>query len=246
MHFDVVRHASVTSTMDPAVAEAARGAPEGRVVVADHQTAGCGRRGHAWASPPGAGLYLSLVLRPPPDASRGPLLSLLTLAMGVGVREGIETATGLVPSLKWPNDLLVDRRKLAGILAEGSAIGAAEQGVVVGVGINVLPATYGDGVDELATSLEGELGRAVDREALLEAVLAGMGDAYVALRSGRADDILRRWRAGAPAAEGARVEWDAGGEVHAGVTAGIDDTGALLVRTPSGIERVIAGAVRWR
>jgi len=245
MQFDVARHASVTSTMDLAVAEAARGVPEGRVIVADHQTEGRGRRGHAWASPPDAGLYLSLVLRPPADAFRGPLLSLLTLAVGVGVREGIEMATGLAPSLKWPNDLLVDGRKLAGILAEGSALGAVDQAVIVGVGINVMPAAYGGGVDALATSLEGELGRAVDRERVLESVLAGMGRAYGDLKDGRAGDILRRWREAAPWAVGTRVEWESPSGPQSGETAGIDETGALLVRTAGGVSRVIAGELRW-
>ncbi len=123
---DIRRYASVGSTMDLAAEAVQAGAAEGLVIVADEQTAGRGRRGRSWSSPAGAGLYLSFVLRPTLDADAGVrLLALVTLAAGVAVRESIINASGLVPELKWPNDLVVDRRKLAGILAEGFAIGTA-------------------------------------------------------------------------------------------------------------------------
>jgi BirA family biotin operon repressor/biotin-[acetyl-CoA-carboxylase] ligase len=246
--FDVCRYDSVSSTMDLAAAEAARGASEWRVIVAAGQTAGRGRRGRAWMSPPGAGLYLSAILRPPVDPpGDARLLPLLTLAAGVGVREGLTAATGLSPSLKWPNDLLVGARKLGGILAEGLAIGTSRQAVIVGVGINVQPAPYDPDVARVATSVEAELGRPVDRDDLLWSVLEGLSAAYDDLRGGRAGDILRRWRLAAPGASGAHVEWEGqGGMRCTGVTAGIDDEGALLVRTPRGTERLVGGEVRWR
>ena len=119
---------SLPSTMDAASALAHDGAPHGVVVVADEQTSGRGRRGTTWASPPGAGLYFSFVARP--DQASMQSLPLLTLAAGVAVREGIAVATGLAADLKWPNDLIVGRRKLAGILAEGVAIGTPDQAVI--------------------------------------------------------------------------------------------------------------------
>ena len=232
---DVRWHASVPSTMDVAAALASQGAPPGVVVAAEQQTAGRGRRGSAWVSPPGAGLYFSVVARPSAKS-----LPLLTLAAGVAVREGVAAASGLHADLKWPNDLLVAKRKLAGILAEGIAIGTAGQAVVVGVGVNVRPAAYPPDVAARATSIEGELGRAVDRDALLAAILDALSARLAGLDQ-NAGDILQAWRAASPSAVGTRVEWDG----RRGVTAGIDDTGALLVTTAAGVERIIAGELHW-
>jgi BirA family biotin operon repressor/biotin-[acetyl-CoA-carboxylase] ligase len=230
-------HARLPSTMDLAALMAQEGAAHGAVLVADEQTAGRGRRGTTWASPPGAGLYFSFVARPSASAST---LSLLTLAAGVAVRDGIATSTGLAPELKWPNDLLVGRRKLAGILAEGHAIGTPEQAVIIGVGLNVLRASYPPDVRERATSIEDELGRPVDGGPLLAEILISLWDRLARLEQSPGD-ILQSWRAASPNAVGTRVEW----EHRQGVTAGIDDGGALLVKTSSGIERIIAGELHW-
>ena len=233
---DVRWHASVPSTMDLAAALVADGAPHGVVVAAEEQTAGRGRRGSSWASPPGAGLYFSFIARPSLQAE----VPLVTLAAGVGVREGIAAASGLSPDLKWPNDLLVGRRKLAGILAEGLAIGTRNQAIVIGVGVNVQPGAYPPEVAVRATSIEGELGQAVDRDTLFAAILDALSRRLAALEQ-KPGDILQAWRAAAPSAIGTRVDWDG----HSGLTSGIDDTGALLVETSSGVERIIAGEVHW-
>lgn len=235
---DVRWHASVPSTMDIASALAAKGAEQGIVVGADEQTAGRGRRGRAWVSPPGAGLYFSYIARPPIRANAS--LSLVTLAAGVAVRDGVQAATGLAPQLKWPNDVIVDRRKLAGILAEGLAVGTAGQAVVIGVGLNLQPAAYPPDIAARATSLEGELGRPVERGTVLAEVLAAFWDRLETLERSPGD-ILQAWRVASPSAVGTRVEWDG----RSGTTAGIDGTGALLVRTANGIERVIAGELNW-
>jgi BirA family biotin operon repressor/biotin-[acetyl-CoA-carboxylase] ligase len=242
---EVCWHEALPSTMDAASLIAQGGASHGVVVVADEQTSGRGRRGTTWASPAGAGLYLSFIARPF-TPSRRPAslpernLSLITLAAGVAVREGIASATGLAADLKWPNDVIVGRRKLAGILAEGLAIGAPDQAVVIGVGINVQPASYPPEVAARATSLESELGRPVDRGLVLAQVLLQLWD-RIALLEQRPGDILQAWRAASPNAAGTRVEW----EGRHGVTAGIDDSGALLVKTPDRIERVISGDLKW-
>lgn len=232
---DLRWHASVSSTMDLASALANGGAAHGVVVGADEQTSGRGRRGTTWASPPGAGLYFSFIARPSASS-----LPLMTLAAGVAVRDGVAAATGLSPDLKWPNDLIVGKRKLAGILAEGHAIGAPAQAVIVGVGVNVQPAAYPPDVSARATSIEGELGRSIDRGLLLAEMLIALWD-RLALLEQSPGDILQAWRAASPNAVGTRVEWDG----KTGTTSGIDDSGALLLKTASGVERIIAGELSW-
>lgn len=219
---------------------------EGLVVVADEQTAGRGRRGHTWFSPPGSGLYVSVVLAPATamtDPARA--TTLLTLAAGVALAEGIEQATGLRVDLKWPNDLQVSRRKLGGILAESSGAGDRSDTVIVGYGINVRPTAFPAELGDRATSLESELGRIVDRHHLLAETLAALSRRYEDLLAGRFDAILDAWRGLAPAASGARVRWTTNARDWSGVTAGIDDLGALLVRTGDDIERIVSGEVTW-
>lgn len=237
--FDVRWFDSVPSTMDLVAQAAASGVPAGYVVLAEQQTAGRGRRGRTWCSPPGAGLYFSYLARP----TR--LLELVTLAAGVGVLGGIAAATGLRPHLKWPNDLLVGPRKLAGLLAEGAHLGSVDAAVTIGVGLNLEPASYPPEVAERATSLRVEMGRGASRDELFAAVLEHLADSLDRLEAGDADGILRAWRAASPSAIGTLVTWADAGREQRGVTEGIDDSGALLVRTPSGIERVIAGELAW-
>jgi BirA family biotin operon repressor/biotin-[acetyl-CoA-carboxylase] ligase len=221
--------------------DAAASLPHRAVVVAEQQTGGRGRRGHTWFSPPGAGLYVSVVLAPgtarvdPPRATM-----LLTLAAGVALAEGVEAATGLSVDLKWPNDLLVSRRKLAGILAEGNG-----DTVVLGYGINVLATAFPPELRDRATSLESELGRAVDRDLVLGETLGALSQRYDDLLDGRFDAILDAWRRRAPRASGARVTWTTNEGPRSGVTAGIDDQGALLVRAGDRIERIVSGEVNW-
>jgi BirA family biotin operon repressor/biotin-[acetyl-CoA-carboxylase] ligase len=218
----------------------------GLVVVADEQTAGRGRRGHTWFSPPGSGLYVSVVLAPATatiDPARA--VTLLTLAAGVALAEGIAQATGLRVDLKWPNDLLVSGRKLAGILAESSGAGSGSDTVVLGYGINVLSTAFPPELRQRATSLESELGRAVDRHHLLAETLAALAQRYADLIAGRFDAILDAWRRLAPGASGARVTWTTNAGTLSGTTAGIDDRGALIVRIDGRLERIVAGEVSW-
>ena len=234
------------STNDVAATLAAHGAPEGAIVIASAQTTGRGRLGRGWVSPPGAGLYVSIVFR---DER---LLPLLTIAGGVAVAEGIAAATGLPASLKWPNDVVVEsgvtpvrRRKLAGLLAEASTGIDGLQYVVLGCGVNLRPAAYPGDIAETATSVESELGRAPDAGAVLAETLCALARWTGAIAAGDPGALLRRWRELAPSAKGSRVEWDAGAGAVSGTTEGIDETGALLVRAGGRIERVISGEVRW-
>ena len=234
------------STNDIAIRLAEQGAPEGAIALALAQTAGRGRQGREWFSPPGAGIYVSIVCRTPA------MLPTLTLAGGVAVADGITRATGLPVAIKWPNDVVVHdtaapgkRRKLAGILAEGAGGLTGVQYVVLGCGINVRPADYPATLAARVTSIEHELGRTVEPALVLAEMLAALNEQAEALIAGRRRDVLDRWRALSPSASGTRVDWTAEGKTLQGTTAGIDDDGALLVRTSNGFERIIAGELHW-
>lgn len=227
------------STNDLAATLAERGAREGCVVVADAQSAGRGRQGRSWASPAGAGLYVSTVLRPSQQA-----LPLLTIAAGVAVAQGIHVATGLVPDLKWPNDVFINGRKAAGVLAEATS-SAAGTSVVLGFGINVSPAAFPPEVAARATSLEAELGRGVDRGLLLAECLCSLAARYQELQGGRTDAVVNAWRGRAASMRGRPVQWNAAGAVHEGLADTIDEDGALMVRTNTGLARITAGEVTW-
>jgi BirA family biotin operon repressor/biotin-[acetyl-CoA-carboxylase] ligase len=229
----------VPSTNDLAARLADRGAPEGTVIAAHAQSAGRGRQGRTWVSPPGAGLYVSVVLRPPSDA-----VPLVTLAAGVAIAEGVEGATGLPLCVKWPNDLYAGERKVAGVLAEANSSGTVEY-VVLGFGVNILAAAYPPEIAARATSLESELGRGVDRGVLLTECLCALADWYAELCAGRHDKLLRVWRARATATFGRRVRWEAAGASLDGVAENIDESGALLVRTKTGVSRVVSAEVSW-
>jgi len=235
---------SIGSTNDVALSRSAALAPdgaEGLIVVADAQTAGRGRRGHTWFSPPGSGVYVSVVVAPSRASDPRRATMIVTLAAGVAIAEGIEAGSGLPVTLKWPNDLQVGRRKVGGILAEGAVHGGGLNAVVLGYGINVRPAAYPPDLANRATSIEGELGRPADRRQLLIETLVTLGRRYDDLLAGRFDVILDAWRRRAPAASGARVISSG----RTGITAGIDDDGALLVQTGDRIERVVGGEVEW-
>jgi len=237
---------TIGSTNDVASRLAAGGGHEGAVVIAETQTAGRGRRGRRWFSPPGSGLYVSLVLAPgrarlAPDRAT----ALVTLAAGVALAEAIDTATGLRPEIKWPNDLLVGRRKVAGILAEGVA-GSARPiaSIVLGYGINVGATEFAPELGDRATSLEREVGRPVNRALLCAETLAAFATRYDDLLDGRFDAILDSWRDRAPRSRDARVTWNTPTGQQSGITAGIDDHGALLVRAGDRVERIL-GEVSW-
>ena len=237
--------AEVTSTNDVAARLADAGAGEGTTVVAETQTAGRGRHGRTWCSPPGAGLYVSTIVRPDLRAVPGSGSALLTLMAGVALADAIREATGLGVEIKWPNDLIVARRKLAGILAEGTGQGASVEYIVLGFGINLRAAAYPPDVAARATSIETELGRPVDRGALLARALVNLSRARTAMAENRTSALIDRWRKLAPSAVGSSVEWQTGAGPRLGLTAGVDDGGALLIDVAGAIERVTAGEIIW-
>jgi BirA family biotin operon repressor/biotin-[acetyl-CoA-carboxylase] ligase len=236
----------VTSTNDLAAAAAERGEPEGTTFVAGTQTAGRGRLGRGWFSPPGAGLYLSTIIR------RLSVAPWITLAAGVAVAEGIRTATGLPVQIKWPNDIVSvggsgfrRRRKIAGILAEGSSGPDGLQHVILGIGINLGPAAFPPELADSAGAIETELGRPIDGGAVLAQVLVALNRVLAEVANAGPPTLFTRWLELAPSATGAAIEWDGPHGPQSGVTAGLAEDGALLARTREGLARIIAGEVRW-
>lgn len=239
---------STGSTNDVAAHLAELGAAEGTTVVAETQMAGRGRHGREWFSPAGAGLYVSIILRLPSDqplAKKHNPVALLTLGSGVAIAEGIRNAVGLPVEIKWPNDVVIGRRKLGGILAEAASQAGVRQFIVLGFGINLHTAAYPAELAARATSIEAETGRSPDRALVLAEILASVAERYADLRAARFDAILSAWRRLAPSLSSASIEWDSAGGVVRGRAEGIDDEGALLVRVGDRVERLIAGEVRW-
>jgi BirA family biotin operon repressor/biotin-[acetyl-CoA-carboxylase] ligase len=241
-----------SSTNDLAARTAEQGAPDGTIVIAGQQTAGRGRAGHSWFSPPGAGLYLSMVVDARlPDASSW--VPALTLTAGVAVAEALHAASGLPVAIKWPNDLVMapagavrGARKLAGILAEARSDGGGRlTHVIVGVGVNVRAAAWPPDISARATSLEEELGRPVDVGAVLGDIVARLGVWLDRLRAGERALVRSRWQRLSVGATGAAVAVPGPEGTQRGLTAGLDADGALLVRCGTAVTRVVAGEVTW-
>jgi BirA family biotin operon repressor/biotin-[acetyl-CoA-carboxylase] ligase len=237
---------TTTSTNDVAAHLANLGADEGTVVAADAQTAGRGRLGRTWFSPPRAGLYVSIVLRPAVNLStQSNPSALVTLASGVAIAEGVRKSTGLPAEIKWPNDVMIGRRKLAGILAEAAVQGDRLQHVIVGFGVNVQNTSFPRELADRATSIEAETSRPADRAQIFTHTLSAFSARYRDLQAGRFDAILSAWRALTPSLRGAWVEWDTAAGVMRGRAEDIDQHGALMVRVDGELERLVAGEVRW-
>ncbi len=238
-------HDAVDSTNDLAAAAGEQGAAEGLCVIADRQAAGRGRRGRAWVSLPGVGLYASVLLRPPLPAERLPLL---TLAAGVAAAAAVGEVAGTPARLKWPNDVLLGGRKVAGILAEGTMLGGAAAQAVVGVGINCnhRREDFPEELRDSASSLALEAGRPIERHALAAALFNALDDWYQVLSRGEAQRVVEASRA-ASAVLGREVSVLAGGELWRGAALDIDESGALLVRDAAGrLHRLVSEEVSIR
>jgi len=241
---NVVYWPQIGSTNDEAKRLAQNGAPEGTLVIADHQTSGRGRLDRRWESPPGSSLLMSLLFRPelaPRQAQR------LTMICGLAVLDAVEQETGLRLGLKWPNDVLVNGAKVAGILTELGLSGDQVDYVVVGIGLNVnLEPTQLPG-DLLmpATSLSEASGREVARLPLLQAFLLAVEGRYQSLKSGLSP--YAEWAERLVTLQKPVTVSDADGEMIEGVAEAVDADGALLVRLADDQMRaVLAGDVTLR
>lgn len=232
------------STQILAHEKVAEGAAEGFVVIAEEQTSGRGRMGRSWHSPSGKGLWFSLVLQPRISVSA---VAQLTFVLCVAVCRTIRQLTGLCAEIKWPNDLLINGRKVSGILLESHAEDERLQYVVAGVGIsvNIDRQEYPKDLRDKATSLYAEAGRLFSREALLAALLKEIEHLYVLFLNRGFAAIRLLWEAHSSTI-GKRIETNTVHGVVKGTAVGMDDAGALLVETSSGeTMRLFSGDIAY-
>lgn len=243
-------HDSIDSTNTRAKQLAELGEPEGTLVVAEEQTTGKGRRGRGWASEPGVGIWMSLLLRPqlkPQQAAS------ITLVAALAVAEGIRQVCGIEPQIKWPNDIVINGRKVCGILTETSSEPDYIHYVVVGIGINANTRSFPEELSGRATSIMLESGKQVDRQALIAAVMDAFTEHYqtylqtgdLSLLCEKYDRMLvnrnREVRILHGLSEEVAVE-----QTRTGIARGIASDGSLLVETEQGVKRVVSGEVSVR
>ena len=231
----IVRLDTVDSTQTVAFALAERGAADRTVVIADQQASGRGRRGRVWQAPARSSLLASILVRPRlPQA----LMATLSPTTAVAAAEALRRVTPLAPRLKWPNDVLVGGRKIAGILLESRAVASSEPILVIGVGVNLAQREFPAELAGRATSVALETGHPVDRDALLAALLEEF-DAWRARLEGEGFAPVReRWKSLSDTI-GRQVTVDG----ISGIATDLDADGALLIDTRDGIRRVIAGEI---
>lgn len=227
---------TISSTMTEASRLAAAGSPHGTVVIAEEQTAGMGRLGRSWTSPAEVGIYCSILLRLPLPPAGFPIASLV---LGLSTAEAIQKTTALACDLRWPNDVLIEERKVAGILTH-----LVDNCIVAGIGINVNQTSFPPDLRTPATSLRlASNGRVQAREDVLVALLESIDTFSSLLISEGASSILRAFTSASSYALNRRILIEENGA--RGITAGLDENGFLLVRSDSGrLERLAAGGVR--
>jgi BirA family transcriptional regulator, biotin operon repressor / biotin---[acetyl-CoA-carboxylase] ligase len=236
-------HPSIDSTNRRALELAEAGAPAGMLVVADVQTAGRGRHGRAWLADPGLNLLCSVVLRPPLAADR---LGLVTIASGVAVAEAVEPLVApLAPALKWPNDVLLEGRKICGMLLEARH-GAGPPAVVLGIGLNVNQVDFPAPLAETATSLRLETGRLIPRAALLAHLLERLETWSDRLADDGGSSAREAFHERMALREQTVHVRTVDGATVSGRALGVAEDGALRLATASGERRVHAGEVTLR
>lgn len=233
---NVIFHQTVASTNDEARRLAGQHAPEGTIVVAEEQTAGRGRLGRSWQSPPGVSLMQSILFRPRLEPA---LTNRLVMVAGLAAADACEQVAGVQVDVKWPNDLQIGGRKLAGILPESALLGDRLAWVIVGIGLNVSQRFAGDDpLAATATSLRQASGHEIDRLALWREMLLRLHAWYARLD----DPALDAAWAARCITLGQRVRVQVGEIVREGVAHHLDEAGALWLQTPDGDQhRIVAG-----
>ena len=244
---EIIRLKVTESTNSVALEAGEKGAAQGTVIVADSQTGGRGRLNRFWLSPPGMGLYFSLLLRPDLEAEDLPKI---TLAAGLAISEAVEAEYGIFLQIKWPNDLLLAGRKLGGILTETGTLRAEVTGpgpvVVVGVGLNLFPPVGGfpPSLQDSATALSLYTARVIDPEVLLQQCVSSIEQVVLRLERGDFPMILSEWRERDAIGDKVLTWVTPKGEKVTGESLGPDAGGMLRIRDRAGvIHTVISGDV---
>ncbi len=239
---EIVHLKETDSTNAHAKDLAARGAPEGTLVVAEKQTGGRGRKGRVWFSPPDGGIYASIILRPPMPPSQVPKLTFVT---AVAAAETLLHLTTLHVRIKWPNDILVNGRKVAGILTEITTDMDAVDYAVVGLGMNVNTRAFPDDIRNLATSLLIESGERFERAVLLREFLRQEEACYRGLQAFGFEPILKRWKELASII-GQKLQVEMIDATYTGHVEAIDPDGILILKDSDGIShRILSGDVAF-
>ena len=235
---------ALDSTNSKAYELANQGAEEGEVVIAESQKKGKGRLGRNWFSPPFSNLYLSVILRPKIPPPQAPLI---TLMAAVATAEAIEKTYGLQPLIKWPNDILLNGRKMAGLLNEIKSETDRIHFVILGIGVNlnIDEKMFPKEIRSVATSMKREMGQGVSRKIFLASLLQELEKWYtVFLRQGEGV-ILKSWRERAKI-KGRQVKMTSFGETITGRAIDVDSDGALIIETKRGErKRVVAGDIEY-
>jgi BirA family biotin operon repressor/biotin-[acetyl-CoA-carboxylase] ligase len=234
--------AQTDSTNVRARAVAAEGAPEGTIVVAEEQLQGKGRRGRAWYSPAGEGIYISVILRPRVQPYEAPQLVLMT---AVAAAETLLAHAAVAATIKWPNDILVGGKKIAGILTEMSLDMDRIDYVIIGLGLNVNTPAEGlpPEIAGIATSLRAETGRIFPRAELLRSYLENLERYYALFQARNFEPIRQRWLE-LSRIIGKQVKIAGIEQTYEGEVVEIDPNGFLILKSPDGtIQRILAGDV---
>jgi len=235
----VIHLDTTESTNSYAASLLANGTEEGTVVLAEEQTAGRGRSGRVWSSEKGKNLTFSIILKPKvPPASIG----VISLYAALGVAEAVRDITGKPAHCKWPNDVLIDGRKLCGILSESNIEGEKLSSVVVGIGLNVNQTEFPADIKPPPTSLRLAAGKTFDRISVLSSVLDRLEKRYEDLQSQRFDVIIRAWESLATMM-GSEIQVATHEGVLRGVASGIAEDGGLIVRTNGTDRKILAGDI---
>lgn len=214
---------------------AATGSPDGTTVLAEYQTAGRGRLGRSWMSEPGRNILVSVIIRPP----AGTVVAMLPYIVGLAVAEAVGSTAGIRAAIKWPNDILVDGKKVCGILLEQEGTGT-DAAIVAGIGINVGQTDFPPEIAGRATSLNAVAGAPVDRIVLLQTLLRTLEE-KVALSSGKALGALLRDWSDRCMTLGRTITVEHGTQQVTGLAVGLSDDGGLLIEHDGRTEVVYAG-----
>lgn len=240
LNYEIYRFDRIGSTNGYLLGLGEEGYPEGIVAVADEQTAGRGRFSRRWEAEPLSSLLFSILLRP--EFLARDEVFILTFAAAVAVAEALESAAAVKPELKWPNDVLLDGRKVCGILLESNFEGDRLKFLVLGAGLNVNQSEFPPELKDKATSLFLATARKHDREELFSAILSRFGAVYETLKARDFYSVMKRWR-DRSSMFGKKVELRVGDRVVEGILDGVSDEGAVVVRTSSGVQEFTAGEI---